>query len=107
MPNPRTDALWSHVHLLTVIAQAGSFTQAAQRLALSKAAVSQRIADLERAVGLTLVQRNYRVAHGPRSRGGEVDLIVRDRDGTLVFVEVRARQGDAFGGAAASDILLR
>src|SRR5213595_2758118 len=32
MPNPRTDALWSHVHLLTVIAQAGSFTQAAQRL---------------------------------------------------------------------------
>ena len=30
--------------------------------------------------GLTLVQRNYRVARGPRSRGGEVDLIVRERD---------------------------
>src|SRR5207253_8893031 len=54
------DPLWPHVHLLTVIAQAGSFTQAAQRLALSKAAVSQRIADLERAVGLTLVQRTTR-----------------------------------------------
>jgi len=60
MPNPRTDALWSHVHLLTVIAQAGSFTQAAQRLNLSKAAVSQRISELERAVGTTLVQRTTR-----------------------------------------------
>ncbi len=52
--------------------------------------------------GLTLVQRNYRVARGPRSRGGEVDLIVRDRDGTLVFVEVRSRRDAGFGGAAAS-----
>jgi len=54
------DALWAHVHLLTVLAQTGSFTQAAQRLALSKAAVSQRVAELERSVGLTLVQRTTR-----------------------------------------------
>ncbi|HEX6703961.1 MAG TPA: YraN family protein [Albitalea sp.] len=52
--------------------------------------------------GLTLVQRNYRVARGPRSPGGEVDLIVRDRDGTLVFVEVRSRRATCFGGAAGS-----
>jgi len=52
--------------------------------------------------GLMLVERNYRVARGPSSRGGEVDLIVRDRDGTLVFIEVRARRDDRFGGAAAS-----
>ena len=52
--------------------------------------------------GLVLVQRNYRVANGPRARGGEVDLILRDRDGTLVFVEVRARRDDRHGGAAAS-----
>jgi putative endonuclease len=52
--------------------------------------------------GLKLVQRNYRVAAGPRARGGEVDLIVRERDGTLVFVEVRARRGASHGGAAAS-----
>ncbi len=52
--------------------------------------------------GLTLVQRNYRVAGGPRVRGGEIDLILRDRDGTLVFVEVRARTSTAQGGAAAS-----
>jgi putative endonuclease len=52
--------------------------------------------------GLKLVQRNYRVAAGPRARGGEVDLILRDRDGTLVFVEVRARRGSGHGGAAGS-----
>ena len=52
--------------------------------------------------GLTLVERNYRVARGPRARGGEIDLILRDRDGTLVFCEVRARADAAHGGAAAS-----
>jgi putative endonuclease len=52
--------------------------------------------------GLTLVQRNYRVARGPNARGGEVDLILREPDGTLVFVEVRARRGTTHGGAAAS-----
>jgi putative endonuclease len=55
-----------------------------------------------RAHGLTLVQRNYRVAGGPHARGAEVDLIVREPDGTLVFVEVRARSRDDFGGALAS-----
>jgi putative endonuclease len=54
------------------------------------------------AQGLTLVQRNYRVARGPNARGGEIDLIMRDRDGTLVFVEVRSRGSGDFGGAAAS-----
>ena len=52
--------------------------------------------------GLTLVQRNYRVARGPRARGGEIDLVMLERDGTLVFVEVRARSSTARGGAAAS-----
>ncbi len=52
--------------------------------------------------GLRLVERNYRVAAGPNARGGEVDLILRERDGTLVFVEVRARASGDFGGAAAS-----
>ena len=52
--------------------------------------------------GLTLVERNYRVAGGPRARGGEIDLILREPDGTLVFVEVRTRRSAAFGGAGAS-----
>jgi putative endonuclease len=52
--------------------------------------------------GLVLVQRNYRWAGGPRVSGGEIDLILRDRDGTLVFAEVRARSSASQGGAAAS-----
>jgi len=52
--------------------------------------------------GLVLVERNYRVARGPGARAGEVDLVMRERDGTLVFVEVRARAGLAHGGAASS-----
>ncbi len=54
------------------------------------------------AQGLTLVQRNYRVARGPQARGGEVDLLMREADGTLVFVEVRQRRSGTHGGAAAS-----
>ncbi len=52
--------------------------------------------------GLRLAERNYRVARGPHARGGEVDLIMRAPDGTLVFVEVRARSDPSHGGAAAS-----
>jgi putative endonuclease len=69
--------------------------------ALGDAAEARALAHLL-AAGLVLVRRNYRVARGPRSRGGEVDLILRDRDGTLVFVEVRVRRDGRFGGAAAS-----
>jgi putative endonuclease len=54
------------------------------------------------AAGLRLVERNYRVAAGPSRRGGEVDLILLDSNGTLVFVEVRARADHSHGGAAAS-----
>lgn len=52
-----------------------------------------------RAAGLTLVQRNYRT---PGRGGGEIDLILRAPDGTLVFAEVRRRQNPRYGGAAAS-----
>ena len=52
--------------------------------------------------GMALVCRNYRVARGPSARGGEIDLILRERDGTLVFVEVRARASASHGGALAS-----
>lgn len=56
----RSEPVWAQVHALTVIATVGSFTRAAERLGLSKAAVSQRIAELERGVGATLVQRTTR-----------------------------------------------
>ena len=45
--------------------------------------------------GLTCVARNY------RTRFGEIDLVMHDRD-TLVFVEVRHRSSGKFGGAASS-----
>lgn len=54
------------------------------------------------AQGLQMVERNYRVARGPSARGAEVDLIMRDADGTLVFVEVRLRSSAGHGGAAAT-----
>ena len=73
----------------------------ASRKEIGDQAEARALAHLERQ-GLSLVQRNYRVARGPSARGGEVDLILRDRDGTLVFVEVRARADARFGGAAAS-----
>jgi putative endonuclease len=69
--------------------------------AIGDAAEARALAHLE-AAGLVLVRRNYRVARGPSSRGGEVDLVMRDRDGTLVFVEVRRRSDERFGGAASS-----
>ena len=69
--------------------------------ALGDAAEARALAHLT-AGGLVLVRRNYRVARGPRQRGGEVDLVMRAADGTLVFVEVRSRGDGRFGGAAAT-----
>ena len=62
---------------------------------------AQALAHL-RGQGLALVERNYRVARGPNARGGEVDLILREPDGTLVFVEVRTRRGASHGGGPSS-----
>ena len=63
MDLPRTDTLLAPVHALGVLAQTGSYTQAAKRLGLSKAAVSQRITELEKAVGVPLVRRTTRSVH--------------------------------------------
>ncbi len=65
------------------------------------AAEARALAHLQQQ-GLRLIERNYRVARGPHARGGEIDLVCRAPDGTLVFVEVRARADASHGGAAAS-----
>ena len=62
------------------------------------AAESAARACLTRA-GLNFVDANYRT---PGRGGGEIDLIMRAPDGTLVFVEVRQRSHASHGGAAAS-----
>ena len=51
------------------------------------------------AAGLRLLVRNYRT---PGRGGGEIDLIVQEPDGTVVFVEVRRRSTQSYGGAGAS-----
>jgi putative endonuclease len=52
-----------------------------------------------RKAGLALLEANYRT---PGRGGGEIDLIMKDKDGTLVFVEVRQRASASHGGAGAS-----
>ncbi len=60
MNEQKINELWSHLHWLTVLAQQGSYTAAAARLGVSKAAMSQRMADLERMAGVPLVRRTTR-----------------------------------------------
>lgn len=45
---------------------------------------------------LRLVQQNY------QCKGGEIDLIMKDKGGYIIFVEVRARTKNKFGSAAES-----
>lgn len=66
--------------------------------AVGDAAEDRALAHL-RAAGLRLLARNYRT---PGRGGGEIDLILREPDGTVVFVEVRQRASRKYGGAAAS-----
>ncbi|WP_245964865.1 YraN family protein [Trinickia dinghuensis] len=65
---------------------------------------SKRIGTAFEAQALEFLQRQrmHLVARNATCRGGEIDLVMRDRDGALVFVEVRARAGGRYGGAAAS-----
>jgi len=60
MDAQKITSLWGHLHWLSVLAQQGSYTAAASRLGVSKAAVSLRIAELERAARVPLVQRTTR-----------------------------------------------
>jgi putative endonuclease len=52
-------------------------------------------ADHLRTLGFRVLETNY------TCKGGEIDLVCEDGD-TLVFVEVRLRTRNDFGGAAAS-----
>lgn len=66
--------------------------------AVGDAAESIALAHL-RTAGLKLLETNYRT---PGRGGGEIDLIMKDADGTVVFVEVRQRASQSHGGAGAS-----
>ena len=60
MKEQKISDLWTHLHWLNVLAEQGSFTAAASRLGVSKAAMSQHIAELERTAGTALVLRTTR-----------------------------------------------
>lgn len=60
MKKSHADALWVHLHWLIVLAEQESFTRAAEQLEVSKAAVSQKIKQLETLAGVALVQRTTR-----------------------------------------------
>jgi putative endonuclease len=62
------------------------------RIALGKRGEDLACQELERR-GYAIVARRFRV------RSGELDIVARD-GATLVFVEVKARAGQAFGTAA-------
>ena len=66
--------------------------------ARGQAAKDQALAYLQ-ARGLRLLARNYRT---PGRGGGEIDLILQESNGTVVFVEVRSRRSQDFGGAGGS-----
>jgi DNA-binding transcriptional LysR family regulator len=54
------EGLWHHLYSLVIVDTTGSYTAAATRLGLTKGAISQRIAELERAAGMALVHRTTR-----------------------------------------------
>ena len=63
-----------------------------QRIALGKTGEDLAVRELQRR-GYEILDRRW------RSRAGEIDIIARD-GATVVFVEVKAREGCAFGGGA-------
>ncbi|HSV36777.1 MAG TPA: LysR family transcriptional regulator [Ramlibacter sp.] len=75
--------VFSDLHLLTVLAQTRSYTQAARRLGISKASVSMRIAELERAAGVPLVRRTTRSV-GLTEAGQQ---LVEDTQGAFTRIE--------------------
>ena len=72
-------------------------TKSANTAHLTRGCQTEQLAcEFLQASGLRLVQRNYRL------KMGEIDLIMLDGD-TLVFVEVRFRKNQRYGGALQAD----
>lgn len=74
-----------------------------------RASHARAASNRERGRAVERMAHEYLQAHGLRPvaanagyRFGELDLVMCEADGTLVFVEVRYRRSAAFGGGAAS-----
>lgn len=68
-----------HLRTLVEVVKTGSFAEAARRLGYTSSAVSQQISAFERAVGVTLFERE---AHSIRPAGAA--LLIADRGGELL-----------------------
>ncbi len=68
-----------HLRTLVEVVKTGSFAEAARRLGYTSSAVSQQISALERAVGVTLFERE---AHSIRAAGAAV--MIAERGGELL-----------------------
>ena len=75
------------IAVFVAISEAGSISEAARRLRLSKSVVSERLADLERALGAKLVHRTTR-------------RLTLTEDGTGFLGRARRIMGDVEGAAA-------
>lgn len=88
----------ARLRVFVAVAEAGSFTAAAERLALTKSAVSQGLATLERELGVQLVQRSTRRL--AITQAGETFLAecraLLDHAGQVIE-RARARQGELSG----------
>src|SRR5215216_6427096 len=92
----RQDKIVSAVSAVNVVTVAavlhGRRAMTLERIALGKTGEDLACGELERR-GYDIIARRY------RSRGGELDIVARDGP-TLVFIEVKARDGRDFGDAA-------
>ena len=60
MSESRPESYWLHLYWLTVLEEQKSYTRVAEKLGISKSAISQKISELERVTGKTLVHRTTR-----------------------------------------------
>ena len=70
-----------------------STERGARTAALGRYGEDLAVAHLETS-GLQVLDRNW------RCRAGELDVVARDVDGAIVFIEVKARSGTGFGEPA-------
>jgi molybdate transport repressor ModE-like protein len=86
---------FSNLHLLTVIAETRSLTQAARKLGISKASVSEHLRQLERTVGMSLVRRTTRsIALTPAAQ-----QLVDDTQSSFTRIEQSLQQIRDLAGA--------
>jgi DNA-binding transcriptional LysR family regulator len=88
----------ARLRIYVAVAEAGSFTAAAERLALTKSAVSQAVAALERELGVQLLQRSTRrLAITPAGEAFLIDCRALLAHASQLVEQARARQGELSG----------